>query len=215
MCLSAGADGTKTAPLLRVVAGTGEVISKPARSVALGIRSASDGADRDALVLTVDVDDGISVGEDGARVGAVAVTTRPPVAALVTVNAIPVSFSFVVSSTLFSGLCFRLALRVCRASGVCADDADVCLPFCGDTSRCTSVCTARGAADLLGKSIRLTISASIDFVCNARSSCVFILLCFALLACFFFSEMLDVVVSVVVVSVCSVSYSTLLSDCLL
>ena len=130
MCLGSGTGGTTTALFLRAVAGTGEVISNPARSVALGIRSANDGAGRETLVLAVEIDDAISGGEDGAEIETAAVTTRPPVAALVIGSAIPVSVS-VVCSALFSGLSFRLALRVCRASGVCADDAVVCLPFCG------------------------------------------------------------------------------------
>ena len=213
MCLGSGTGGTTTALFLRAVAGMGEVISNPARSVALGIRSASDGAGREALVLAVDVDDAIGVGEDGAEIEIVAVTTRPPTAALVIVNAIPVFSSIVVPSVLFSGLRFRLVLRVCRASGVCTDAAVVCLPFCGDTSRCTSFCTARGAVDLLGKSILLTISASIDFCSDAFA-------CFGPLDCFAFSEMFDVVVPVVFLvvvlsSACSLSYSTILSGCLL
>ena len=213
MCPDVGVVGTKTAPFLRTVARTGEVISNPARSVALGISSASDGAGREMLVLAVEVDDAIGFGVDGAEIEAVAVTTRLPVAALVIVSANPVSFSIVVSPALFSGLCFRLALRVCRISGVCVGDADVCLPFCGDTSRCTPFCTARDAVDLLGRSIRLTISDSIDF-CSVTFDC------FGPLGCFVFSEVLDVisfvvVVVVVVVEVGSESYSTTLSGRLL
>ena len=213
MCPDADVVGTMTAPFLRTVARTGEAISKPARSVALGISSASDGAGREMLVLAVEVDDAIGFGVDGAEIETVAVTTRLPVTALVIVSANPVSFSIVVSSALFSGLCFRLALRVCRISGICVGDADVCLPFCGDTSRCTSFCTARDAVDLLGKSIRLTISVSIDF-CSVTFDCL------GPLGCFVFSEMPDVVsfvtvIIVVVVVADSDSYSTILSGRLL
>ena len=209
VCLGVDTDGTKISPLLLAGTGTGEVTSKAIRSAALGISSASDGAGREMLVLVVEVDDGTRVGVDGAEIETAVVTTRPPVVMLVTGNATPVSFP-AVFSVLFSGLSFRLALRVCRVSGVCAGDVVVCLPFCGDISRCVSFCTATDAADLLGKSILLTISASIDF-CSVT---------FAFLGPldFIFSVVLDVVLSIIfstlfVSSDCSSSYSTSLFGC--
>ena len=157
VCLGVDADGTTIVPLLRAATRVGAASSNSARSVALGINSASDGAGRETLVLAAEVDDATGFGVLGAETDAVVITTRSPVAQLVMVSPV----SIVVVPALFSGLFLRLALRVSRTSGVCSGAVIACPPFCGDTLRCTPLSVGTDARVLPAKSIRLAISASI------------------------------------------------------
>ena len=169
--------GTNTCPRNRALARAGAGSSKSARSVALGISSANDGAAIDTLVLVTALDAAVGVDVVGAGIEVVAATTRVPAALLVIVSPTPVSISILVVvvavgvSILFSGLRLRLALRVSRTPGDCSGAVTVCLPFCGDTSRCAPFSAGTGAVDLPGRSIRLTISVSILFSLSACSVC--------------------------------------------
>ena len=174
VCLGVDANGTTIVPRLRTATRAGAASSNSARSLALGINSASDGAGRETLVLTAEVDDAVGVGVVGAEIETVVATTRPPSALLVMVSPVFISIAVVVMFILFSGLFLRLALRVSRTSGVCGGAVTVCPPFCGDTLRCAPLSAGTDARALLGKFILLAISASLDVVC---SPCMFSMFC--------------------------------------